>query len=150
MRNPLHPGDPFSNNSEVVVQEVRVSVDSDLDIITARKMGRALAAQGGFSSTEMTLIATAISELSRNIVMYAGRGEVVLRLVHQGDSRGMVVIARDDGPGIVDVRQALQNGFTTSKSLGLGLPGVRRLVDEFAIESELGKGTTVTAKTWRR
>lgn len=150
MRNPLYPGAPFSNNSEVVVQEVRVSVDSDLDIITARKMGRALAAQGGFSSTEMTLIATAISELSRNIVMYAGRGEVVLRLVHQGDSRGMVVIARDDGPGIVDVRQALLNGFTTSKSLGLGLPGVRRLVDEFAIESELGKGTTVTAKTWRR
>lgn len=150
MRNPLYPGAPISNNSEVVVQEVRVSVDSDLDIITARKMGRALAAQGGFSSTEMTLIATAISELSRNIVMYAGRGEVVLRLVHQGDSRGMVVIARDDGPGIVDVRQALQNGFTTSKSLGLGLPGVRRLVDEFAIESELGKGTTVTAKTWRR
>ena len=85
-----------------------------------------------------------------NIVLYAKQGEIVLRLCERGDRRGVMVRARDQGPGIPDIRRALQGGFSTSRSLGLGLPGVRRLMDEFEIESRVGYGTTVTARKWRR
>jgi serine/threonine-protein kinase RsbT len=130
--------------------ETRISIGSDLDIIRARQMGRNEAAKVGFSSTDLTLVATAISELARNIVMYAREGEIILRVVRTSEKHGIVLIARDHGPGIANVRQALQDGFSTSRSLGLGLPGVRRLVDEFEIESEVGKGTIVTVKKWIR
>jgi serine/threonine-protein kinase RsbT len=139
-----------TGNRERLVEETCVSIESDLDIIGARQKGRALAAQLGFSSSELTLIATAISELARNIVLYAKRGEVQLKLVEQIDKRGIVVIARDEGPGILDLRRALQGGYSTSRSLGLGLSGVRRLLDDFEIVSELGRGTTVTVKKWKR
>lgn len=125
-------------------------VTSDGDIVAARQEGRALASLLGFSSMEATLIATAISELARNIVLYAKRGEIVLGLVEEGGKRGLAVTARDDGPGIPDVRRALADGHSTSGGLGLGLPGVRRLMDEFEIASQLGKGTTVMIKKWRR
>lgn len=133
-----------------MADEASVPISSDADIVAARQKGRALAAQMGFASTDLTLIATAISELARNIVLYARRGEIVLKPVEDGHKRGVVVIARDDGPGIPDVGQALQSGYSTSGSLGLGLPGVRRLMDEFEIVSEVGKGTTVTVKKWKR
>ena len=102
----------------------------------------------GFSDTDLTLIATAISELSRNIVLYAKSGEIALKSIQQGEKRGIAVIAIDDGPGIPDISRALRDGYSTSRSLGLGLPGVRRLMDEFEITSEVNCGTTVTVRQW--
>lgn len=107
-----------------------------------------MASKLGFSSSDLAMIATAISELARNIVVYARGGEIILKLVEDQSRRGIVVIAADRGPGIVDVARALQVGYSTSGSLGLGLPGTRRLMDEFEIASVVGKGTTVTVKKW--
>ncbi|MGB7284465.1 MAG: anti-sigma regulatory factor [Candidatus Acidiferrum sp.] len=127
-----------------------MAINSDQDIVVARQKGRAMAAELGFSSVDATLIATAISELARNIVSYARKGKITLRSV-QGSSRvGILVLAEDDGPGIPDIRQALRDGFSTSGSLGLGLPGVRRLMDDFEITSQPGQGTTVVVKKWRQ
>lgn len=122
---------------------------SDSDLIDARQKGRALAEQLGFSPSELTLIATAISELARNIIRYAKRGEIVIQAVNSGPKEGIAVVARDEGPGIADVERALQAGYSTSGGLGLGLPGVRRIMDEFDLESELGLGTTVTVIKWK-
>ena len=130
--------------------QARVPISSDSDIVMARQQGRALAAQLGLSSTNQALVATAISELARNILEYAGYGEIILELVQQGGRRGIVVIARDQGPGIPDIEKAMQDGFSTTNSLGLGLPGARRLMDDFEIVSQVGKGTTVTVKKWAR
>lgn len=137
-----------AEKSKCEVAETCIPIESDLDIVQARQTGRTEASKLGFSSTDLTLIATAISELARNIVMYAKKGEIVVRLVQSAEKRGIVVIARDKGPGIADIRQTLQDGFSTSRSLGLGLPGVRRLMDEFEIESQVGLGTVVTIKKW--
>jgi serine/threonine-protein kinase RsbT len=126
----------------------RVCVTSDTDIVTARKKGRALALQQGFSSTEATMVATAISELARNIVLYAGRGEIILIPVEKDRIQGLVIIARDEGPGISDVELAMREGYSTAGRLGVGLPGVGRLVDEWQIISRVGMGTTVIAKKW--
>jgi len=126
-----------------------VPVNADIDIVTARQKGRELARDLGFTSTDLALIATAISELARNIILYANSGEIVLSVVENGSRRGLKVVARDDGPGIPDIERALEEGFSTSRSLGLGLSGVRRLMDEFDIVSEVGNGTTVTVKKWR-
>lgn len=127
----------------------QIAIERDADIVTARQKGRALAAACGFSTTDQTLIALAISELARNIVSYAKRGEIVLSTV-EGERRGIEIIARDQGPGIADIELALRDGYSTAKSLGLGLPGARRVMDEFEIESELGRGTTVTVRKWSR
>jgi serine/threonine-protein kinase RsbT len=130
--------------------EIRVAINSDQDIVTARQKGRALAIELGFSTGDATLIATSISELARNIVSYARKGEIILKAV-QGSSRlGISIVASDRGPGIWDIRQAMKDGFSTSGSLGLGLPGVRRLMDEFEIDSEPGRGTIVTVKKWKQ
>ena len=129
--------------------EIRVSINSDQDIVLARQKGRALALDAGFSSGDATLVAAAISELARNIVSYARRGEITLTLVNSSSRQGLVITASDRGPGIPDIRQALRDGFSTSGSLGLGLPGVRRLMDDFQINSELGRGTIVVAKKWK-
>jgi serine/threonine-protein kinase RsbT len=134
----------------VAVGEIRVEINSDQDIVVARQKGRGLASELGFSSGDATLIATAISELARNIVSYARTGEIKLKGIHASSRIGILVIAADDGPGIMDIRQALRDGFSTSGSLGLGLPGVRRLMDEFEITSQPGKGTTVAVKKWRQ
>jgi len=134
----------------VAVGEIRVEINSDQDIVVARQKGRGLANELGFSSGDATLIATAISELARNIVSYARTGEIKLKGIHGSSRIGILVIAADDGPGIIDIRQALRDGFSTSGSLGLGLPGVRRLMDEFEITSQPGKGTTVAVKKWRQ
>jgi serine/threonine-protein kinase RsbT len=127
-----------------------VAINSDQDIVVARQRGRALAAELGFSATDSTLLATAISELARNIVSYARKGEITLKTIHGSSREGILVVASDDGPGIQDIRQALRDGFSTSGSLGLGLPGVRRLMDEFQIASQAGRGTTVTVKKWKQ
>jgi serine/threonine-protein kinase RsbT len=126
----------------------RIAINRDADIVAARQAGRELAAQAGFKGTDLTLIATAISEVARNIVVYAKQGEIALDLLDEGHRRGVSVVARDEGPGIADVEKALRDGFSTGGSLGLGLPGARRLMDEFEIQSRLGVGTTVTLRKW--
>ena len=131
-------------------REAVVRIASDADIITARQRGRALAEEAGFASTDLTLIATAISEVARNIINYAGHGDIVLGRVERGARRGILVVARDEGPGIADVALAMQDGYSSAGSLGLGLPGARRLMDEFEIASAIGQGTTVTMKKWMK
>lgn len=123
-------------------------IQADVDVVQTRQQGRNLAAEAGFSAGDQTVIAAAISEIARNILMYAKRGEIELRSVTTTERTGIVVVARDSGPGIKDIQRALQDGFTTSGGLGLGLPGAKRLMDEFEIVSN-GDGTTVTMKKWR-
>lgn len=130
-------------------EEISVPIVSDSDIVTARQKGRELAVRLGFAAADLALIATAISELARNIVLYAQKGEIIISTVEDSHSYGIGVVARDGGPGIPDVERALQEGFSTSRSLGLGLPGVKRLMDQFDIASEVSRGTTVTVKKWR-
>jgi serine/threonine-protein kinase RsbT len=131
-----------------VTAETRVLITQGGDIISARQRGRALAAQFGFSGADQTLIATAISEMARNILVYAKTGEILLRFEHNGRP-GMAIVAHDEGPGIPYLERALRDGYSTSGSLGVGLPGTKRIMDEFTISSEVGKGTTVTMKKWK-
>ncbi len=131
-----------------VLQDIVVAIRSDGDIVAARQQGRSLATVIGFTATDATLIATAISELARNIVLYARQGEVIIRSVESSHRKGIVICARDGGPGIRSIEDVLRDGYSTSGGLGLGLPGVKRLMDEFTIESELGQGTMVTVKKW--
>jgi len=140
---------PLMERAQQRDTEVRVAIRTDADIVTARQQVRELAAKGGFTGTELTLIATAVSEVARNIVRFAGSGEICLELVEE-DRPGVRATARDTGPGIVDVDEAMQDGFSTYHGLGLGLPGARRLMDEFAVASEPGRGTTVTMTKWRQ
>jgi RNA polymerase sigma factor (sigma-70 family) len=133
-----------------VAGEIRIPIRSDADVVTARKQGRELAAQAGFSATELTIISTAISEIARNIVMFADRGEILVSLVGDDGREGVTVVARDSGPGIPDLERAFQDGYSGYGGMGLGLPGSRRLMDEFEISSEVDKGTTVTMTKWRR
>lgn len=142
-----------SDRSAVVDAErpvkVCVTISSDSDLILARREGRTLAQSLGFTATEATLVATAISELARNILHYATCGEITIA-ADAGESRvGITVIARDSGPGIADLRLALQSGYSSADGLGLGLPGVRRIMDEFDIASTSGLGTTVTVTKWK-
>ena len=125
-----------------------VGIVADSDIVRARQIGRGLAEGLGFAVTDATLIATAISEVARNIMTYAGRGEIMMTVVTDGDRRGIEVVAVDNGPGIADVEQALQDGFSTGRGMGIGLPGARRLMDEFSVKSVVGVGTTVTMRQW--
>jgi serine/threonine-protein kinase RsbT len=129
--------------------EIRIPIGQDADLIPARAEGRGLAERQGFSRTDATLIATAISEIARNIIVHAGRGEILMRPVEDGHRTGLRVVARDEGPGIEDVEEAVREGFATGGGLGLGLPGARRLMDDFEIESTPGAGTTVTMTKWR-
>jgi len=129
--------------------ELRVAIHAPADILEARKRGRELAASLGFSSTDCTLVATAISELARNIVLYATEGEIRLAPTANANHVGVVITASDCGPGISDLRNAMRDGFSTSRGLGLGLPGVRRIMDDFDIASSPKSGTTVTIKKWR-
>jgi serine/threonine-protein kinase RsbT len=129
---------------EIVIPIVAVS-----DIVTARQEGRMLAAAIGFSSSEQILIATAISEAARNILQYAGKGEIVLNQIQEGKTDGILIVARDEGPGIPDIQRAMQDGFSTSGGLGLGLPGIKRLMSEMNIVSTPEKGTTVVLKKWK-
>lgn len=129
-------------------EELSIPVRHEADLLAARQRGRALASTLRFSSSELTLIATAISEVARNILSYAGTGEILLQLAHRGSQRGIVVVARDEGPGIADLALAMQDGYSTTGSLGLGLPGAKRLMDEFEIRSEVGRGTTIKMSKW--
>jgi len=133
-----------------VKSEACIPISSGADIVTARLEGRQLAAQAGFNGSDLTVIATAISEVARNIVEYARKGEIFLRIVHDGTKRGLQVEARDQGPGIPNIELAMQDGYSTGRGLGLGLPGTRRLMDEFHVQSKAGEGTTVVTTKWIR
>ncbi len=128
--------------------EEHVLITGDADIVAVRARAKDLASVLSFSRPDQTLIAAAVSEIARNIVVYAGSGEIVLRPERSDGRWGLRVVARDEGPGIADPEQALTDGYSTAGSLGLGLPGARRLMDSLEIESELGRGTTVTMLKW--
>ena len=140
---------PLMERSPQRDTEVRVPIRTDADIVIARQQVRDLAAKGGFTGTDLTLIATAVSEVARNIVRFAGSGELLLEIV-EDDRPGVRATARDTGPGITDIDEAMKDGYSTYHGLGLGLPGARRLMDEFAVASEPGRGTTVTMTKWRQ
>lgn len=125
-----------------------VPINHEADIVSARQLGRRLAAEAGFTGSELTLIATAISEVARNILIYAVHGEILLEVVRLEGRAGIAVVAKDEGPGIANIEQAMRDGYSTGKSLGLGLPGAKRLMDEFDLVSAVGKGTTVTMRKW--
>jgi serine/threonine-protein kinase RsbT len=129
--------------------EVRVSVRTDADLVTARAEGRALAERLGFRRPDPTLIATAISELARNLVVHVGHGEIIMRPLVEDRRYGVLVIVSDEGQGIADVDAALRLGRGSPGGLGLGLPGARRLMDDFEVDSRPGEGTTVTMRKWR-
>jgi serine/threonine-protein kinase RsbT len=127
---------------------LRVPISADVDIVTARQEGRDLAERMGCTSIESTMIATAISEIARNIMSHAGRGEIAISAVAIDGRNAIEVIARDEGPGIADIERAMQDGFSTGAGLGLGLPGAGRLMDHFEVRSEPGVGTTVIMRKW--
>ncbi|HZZ58507.1 MAG TPA: anti-sigma regulatory factor [Opitutaceae bacterium] len=128
--------------------EIQTSIQTAVDIVTARQRGRAQAISLGFSGADVTLVAAAISEVARNIVDHAKEGEIVMQPIEEHGRRGLQIVARDQGPGIADVAQAMQYGYSTRRGLGVGLPGAKWLMDEFDIASTLGRGTTVTMRKW--
>jgi serine/threonine-protein kinase RsbT len=154
MSNPVEIVVPIKSYVDVLAMnnptELVVPIKSHVDVLLARQAVRGVASGLRFSGSELTLIATAISEVSRNIVTYAGSGEIVLRVVERGERRGILVIARDRGPGIADIERAMTDGYSTSRGLGVGLPGSKRLMDEFEIVSAVGKGTEITMTKWER
>ena len=131
-----------------MVGEIVVAINNPDDIVDARKAGHQLALEFGFSMTDVTMIATAISEVARNITSYAGRGEVRVTIADREGRKALVVRAEDDGPGIADVERAMEDGYSTGRGLGLGLPGARRLMDRLIVESALGKGTAIEMWKW--
>lgn len=128
--------------------EVRLEIRTLADIVDARRSGRELAAKLGFSSSNLTLIATAISEIARNLVEYANGGEVAISMIRNGTKQGVKIVASDQGPGIADIPTVMRDGYSSRKGLGIGLPGTKRLMDEFDIRSTIGKGTIITMKKW--
>jgi serine/threonine-protein kinase RsbT len=144
------PSEIGVRDADGTASDARTPIRSDADIVTARVKGRALAFAIGFSPGDATLIATAISELTRNVVQYAESGEVTVRAVSNGTRRGIRIEVADCGPGITDVDRALEDGYSTAGRLGLGLPGVRRLMDDIEIDSLPGRGTVVCVTKWMR
>lgn len=126
----------------------RVAINNDLDIVAARVEGRNLARQMGFGVIDQARIATAISELARNIVLYANSGQIILNEVQRDTRIGLEIVCEDQGPGIQDVDMVMRNGYSTTQGLGMGLPGTKRLMDEFEIESRVGMGTRITVCKW--
>jgi len=136
----------------VPTAEARLSIVAEEDIVTSRQRAREVARQLGFGAVDQSRIATAVSELARNVVRYAidGKGEVAIRELEASGRTGIEIVVSDDGPGISDVDQALRDGFTSGGGMGMGLPGTRRLMDEMTVDSEAGRGTVVTIRKWRR
>lgn len=131
-------------------EEIRVQIESDADTVIARQAGRDVALRLGFTRTDATFVATAISEIARNITMHAGSGEIVIGELEEGGRTGLAVVARDHGPGIADVAAVMRQDYRSDAGgLGMGIWGAMRLMDEVDIESRLGEGTTVTMRKWR-
>lgn len=133
----------MSNQSSVEIQ-------TEWDIVAARQLGRNVAKELGFGTVDQARITTAISELARNIYLYAGQGKIEIQRLTENGLNGILIIAADSGPGIPDVRKVMEDGFSTSGGLGAGLPGVKRLMDDFKIETTLGEGTDIRATKWLR
>ena len=131
-----------------MADDIVVDIDNPDDIVAARKAGHQLALDLGFSLTDVTMIATAISEVARNITSYAGRGAVRVAVADREGRKALVVRAEDDGPGIADIERAMEDGYSTGRGFGLGLPGARRLMDRLVVESALGRGTVVEMWKW--
>jgi serine/threonine-protein kinase RsbT len=131
-----------------VAGEIIVDINNPDDIVAARKAGHQLALELGFSLTDVTMIATAISEVARNITSYAGRGAVRVTVAERDGRKALVVRAEDDGPGIADIERAMEDGYSTGRGLGLGLPGARRLMDRIIVDSALGRGTVIEMWKW--
>lgn len=127
---------------------MKVEIKTTEDIITCRSVAREMAKEIGFGIVDQTKIATAISELTRNIILYAGQGLVDIKPIAVANRKGIEIICEDEGPGIADIRLAMQDGFSTSKGLGMGLPGTKRLMDEFDLKSARGQGARVTTRKW--
>lgn len=124
-------------------------IRSDLDIVIARTLARDTAKSLGFGPIDQARIATAVSELARNIFLYAGTGSVTVREVEKNARRGIEIVCEDSGPGIPDVEVAMQDGYSTSRGMGMGLPGAKRLMDEFDVKTQDGVGTTICCRKWR-
>lgn len=127
-----------------------VEILTEWDIVAARQLGRNVAKELGFGTVDQARITTAISELARNIYLYAGKGRIEIQQLTENGVNGILIIAADSGPGIPDIRKVMEDGFTTSGGLGAGLPGVKRLMDDFKIETILGEGTDIRATKWLR
>lgn len=127
---------------------VTINIFIEQDIVVARQKGRTLARDLGFSVVDQCRIATSISELARNIFHYAAQGVIHLQPILENDRCGIEISAQDDGPGIEDINLAMMDGYSTSCGLGMGLPGTRRLMDEFILDSAAGRGTLVIARKW--
>lgn len=130
--------------------QVYLNIQKEWDIVGARQAGRDIAKEIGFGTVDQARITTAISEMARNIYLYADKGQIYLKIANDSDKKGLTIISADTGPGIRDVSQAMQDGYSTSGGLGAGLPGIKRLMDEFDVQSEEGKGTTITTFKWLR
>ena len=141
----------WSSIPNPIAESIRhIAIQSDLDIVTARVEGRNLAREMGFDIIDQARIATAISELTRNVVRYAKEGTLILKRL-EGDRRcGLEILCKDRGPGIEDIQQVMQDSYSSQRGLSVGLPGTRRLMDEFEIQSTLGQGTTVITRKWLR
>lgn len=127
-----------------------VKIVTEWDIVAARQLGRNVSKELGFGTVDQARITTAISELARNIYLYAGKGQIYIEKLNRGGKNGLLVVAIDEGPGIPDVRKVMEDGYSTSGGLGAGLPGVKRLMDEFDIETNVGEGTEIKAVKWLR
>jgi serine/threonine-protein kinase RsbT len=127
-----------------------VKIVTEWDIVAARQLGRNVSKELGFGTVDQARITTAISELARNIYLYAGKGQIYIEKLNRGGKNGLLVVATDEGPGIPDVRKVMEDGSSTSGGLGAGLPGVKRLMDEFDIETNVGEGTEIKAVKWLR
>jgi serine/threonine-protein kinase RsbT len=132
-----------------MAQDKAAAIRSDMDIVIARTLARDIAKAIGFGAIDQARIATAVSELARNIFLYAGTGTVTVRELDRNGRRGIEIICDDQGPGITDISQVMQDGYSTSRGMGMGLPGAKRLMDEFDIKSREGIGTTITCRKWR-
>lgn len=132
------------------LDEIIIKIQNEWDIVAARQEGRQLAKKMGFGEVDQARIATSISELARNIILYASKGKIILQTTQSNTKKGIQVSAIDHGPGIKDITLALSDGYTTSNGLGSGLPGVKRLMDEFSITSKIGEGTIIETRKWKR
>ena len=132
----------------MVADDIVVDINNPDDIVAARKAGHQLALDLGFSLTDVTMIATAISEVARNITSYAGHGAVRVAVADREGRKALIIRAEDEGPGIADIERAMEDGYSTGRGLGLGLPGARRLMDRLIVESELGRGTVIEMWKW--
>ncbi len=132
----------------MVANKRSINISEEIDIILAVKEAMEMAKKAGFNETRQHMIGTAVSELARNIKVYATKGQISIRILKRNKNSGIEIIAEDNGPGIKNLGEAMKENFSTTESLGLGLPSVKRLMDEFTIESKVGEGTKIITRKW--